>query len=169
MSTSCILTGSLTSSVTIEALTQAMDNKIVELGGMDAAISAADLVYSSSYRSEDSYTVSEMGLTLDNVKHDLVSYFIECEITKRHPELDCENMYDLEEIDSDSLQYARESAYNEIEREIEKGTFKTPYGNLNEETRFVYLCNYKGEGEDEVLPLEMAGNISIFHSKYNYS
>ena len=160
-------------SANLAVLSNAMDAEIERVGGIDAAMKAADLVYRSTYKSSETYSVLEAGYTLEEYIYDFTEQFVSNLADQRlsasgyNVEQSTWSYNDEDEDYSDQMSQANECACYEIEDEIEAGTLVLPIITL--ETRLVDLCNYKGEAEGIPMPADLVTSLSTFHGKYNYS
>jgi len=130
--------------VTMAELEKAMQESIVQLGGLDKALSACDRMYSATFRSEPR--------KLSSIKwhHQGAAYQAEerlyCEMATRLYTLETGvippvyNEDDHEDAYSYNAEHYEDSALVWFKN-------KYPAFTVDSETLVVYLCNYKGEGE----------------------
>jgi hypothetical protein len=152
--------------ITLPQLQSAMDTKIVELGGIEAAIKACDRMYSATFRG-DAVKLSYFRDGEDE-KHSL---YLELATTlyakateqqaPQREDIDCGCHHDCD-CESDSFMYASEAFDEAAERWMVKNY---PDFIVNDDTLVVDFCNYKGEGEDGLGLYELHKHLPVFISK----
>lgn len=117
-----------------------------------AAMDYAEQVYASSFKAEE-FTLAEYPEMLD----ELVSYHME-PVYKHEP---ADPLF----RDDDEFFDAPDSPDLEI---IHDGMTREQAESMAKVSTYVWLVNYKGEGEGFILK-ELAANMSRYHGKWNYS
>ena len=152
---------------TLPELQNAMDIKVAELGGIDAAIEACDRMYSATFRG-DAVRLVDCRLSEDYHYDEL---YLEMAIAlyakaKGHAipqreEVSCGCYHDCD-CASDSFGYASE-AFNDDAELWMKDNY--PEFKITDDTLVIDFCNYKGEGEDGLGLYELNKHLPIFKSK----
>lgn len=137
--------------------------KVLETSfGVDACIAAANEVYSSVYKSPESFTLADMigvneGLLARDIRNTLRDIVAES-LAIAAGTFTSPTKEELEE----SFEYDFD-----IDRSAVQAMFPTAEKLLDNGIRFVELCNYKGESEGYMLE-ELSGSLKTYISKYNY-
>ncbi len=152
---------------TLPELQDAMNIKVAELGGIDAAIEACDRMYSATFRSEaikisdvyhsDSVDEDELYREMAMALYSKATGFP----APQREEIQCGCYHDCD-CESDSFMYASE-AFDDGAVEWLKENY--PNFKITSDTLVVDFCNYKGEGEDGLGLYELNKNLPIFKSK----
>lgn len=158
--------------LTIEQASNALNEAVANIGGIDAAMAACDRMYSASFRGEAA-TLKEMGefgedfhghlyveaaialyskATGDVLAQDEMPHWSERDEEDDH-------MYDQW---ADSLGY-EEDAYNDRAEAWMK--LNHPDFVIDENTLVVDFCNYKGEGEGGLGLYQLHKHLPVFKSK----
>lgn len=131
--------------ITINQVTTALNNSIEQVGGIDAAIEICDRMYSGVWRSEETLTASEA------VEED--RYEGETQQDIFFQAYKAKNSVD-EDFSFDDVEWFIECLPS---NERDNLTIKP-------DDKFVFLCNYKGEGEGMTLE-RLAKRLSVFVDK----
>ena len=132
--------------------------------GIDACLAAANEVYSSVYKSAESFTLADMiaangeeyASTIRRDFRELVAEYLAIGAGTFVPptQEEIQECYDLD-YDLDVDRTPVEDMYSLADQLLDNGI------------RFVNLCNYKGEDAGYMLE-ELAGSLKVYVSKYNY-
>jgi len=150
--------------LTLEALTNELNNRVELMGGAEVVMSHYDSVYSSMFRSEPMTIKAYLGGCEDGSQDELIAELKENYLDNLfrldnkdfdfNPDLDCDYEsdahYDLLAGMFDCWLDANSGIVNNLV--------------IDENTLICYLCNYKGEGEGEALYIEVK-NLKVFKSK----
>jgi len=173
--------------MTINAL-QAQMNAIINQFGQEACIAHADRVYRQKFRSEpvricdhlNSHNLSmekyydEFNIISRELWEDIKSELYIKATGRSMPEIEHDYDYDCDDFDDYefdhmmmSIGYAQEAWREERDSWVEKqGLISHDF--IKETTEIVFLCNYKGEGEDEGFAAfnDATAKLPIFKSKH---
>jgi len=152
---------------TLPELQNAMDIKVAELGGIDAAIEACDRMYRATFRGE-AFKISDAyhsdSVDEDELYREMARTLYTKSSGHRQPqreEVSCGCYHDCD-CASDSFMYASE-AFDEMAEGWLKANY--PEFKITGDTMVVDFCNYKGEGEDGLGLYELNKHLPIFKSK----
>jgi hypothetical protein len=130
---------------TLNQVTTALNNSIEQAGGIDAAIEICDRMYSGVWRSAETISASEAAEDdrfEGETQHDIFAQAYRA----ANPS---EEGFDFDDVD----------LFVECLSNDERDNLTIKTGD-----KFVFLCNYKGEGEGQTLE-RLAKHLSVFVSK----